>query len=67
MRKTPSEKGFVIPVKRKLSEGRYQKAYARSLTPKDGKIQVCFDSGKRSTWSEESTIHEPKGFNPINL
>ena len=63
MRKTPHEKGFIIPVKRRLGPGRYQKAWARSMDPVNGKIQVCYDDGKRSTWSEEVAIYEPLGFN----
>lgn len=65
MRKTPHEKGFTIPVKRQLGPGRFQKGWARSLEPVNGKIQVCYDSGKRSSWSKEVTIHEPLGFEPI--
>ena len=62
MRKKPHEKGFTIPVKRKIGTGRYQKAWAKSLTPVNGKIPVRFDSGRRSTWLEGNTIHEPLGF-----
>lgn len=66
MRKGPYEKGFTIPVKRRIGQGRYQKGFARSLEPdKNGNISVCYDSGKRSTWRAEVTIHEPKGFKPI--
>jgi hypothetical protein len=67
-RKTPQEKGFIIPVKRKLgtNPGRYQKAWAKSLEPnKQNKISVCFDDGRRSTWSVDITIHEPLGFDPV--
>lgn len=63
--KTPQEKGYTIPVKRRKSAGVYAKAYAKSLEPVKGKIMVCFDSGKRSYWEIENTIHEPAGFTPI--
>lgn len=64
--KTPAERGFSIPVKRRLETGRYQKGWAKSLTPVNGKVLICFDSGKRSAWSADVTIHEPLGFEPIN-
>lgn len=65
MKKSPQEKGFTIPVKRKIGPGRYQKGFAKSLEPVNGKIAVCYDSGKRSTWSVQVTIHVPEGFEPI--
>lgn len=65
MRKPPHEKGFVIPVKRRLAKGRYQKAWAKTLKPgTDGRVAVCFDSGCRSSWEKKSVIYEPLGFNP---
>ena len=63
--KTPQERGYTIPVKRRKSAGIYAKAYAKSLEPVKGKIMVCFDSGRKSNWDAENTIHEPRGFNPI--
>lgn len=63
--KSPQEKGYTIPVKRRKSAGVYSKAYAKSLEPVKGKIMVCFDNGKKSNWDAENTIHEPAGFNPI--
>ncbi len=66
MRKSPQEKGFIIPVKRRLSNGRYQKGWAKSLEPDErNNIVICYDNGKRSTWSINVTIHEPLGFDPI--
>ena len=64
--KTPQEKGYTIPVKRRAGRpGVYIKGWAKSLTPVTGKIKVCFDSGKASQWDAENTIHEPRGFIPI--
>lgn len=64
--KSPQEKGFTIPVKRRAGQpGVYKKGWAKSLTPINGKIRVCFDSGKTSQWDSENTMHEPAGFNPI--
>jgi len=66
-RKSPHEKGYNIPVKRRLEPGKYAIAYAKTLTPaQDGKIKVCMPSGKLSRWDEKVTIHEPQGFKPIN-
>lgn len=64
--KTPQEKGFTIPVKRKIGLGRYQKGWAKSLVPINGKIKIRFDSGRRSSWAAEITEHEPRGFTPKN-
>lgn len=63
--KTPQERGFNIPVMFKIGEGRYKKAFARSLVTKNGKIIVCYDSGRRSSWDTKNTIHVPQGFNEI--
>lgn len=61
--RTIQEKGYIIPVKRKLSDGVYKKAHARSLEPNiRGNVKVAFDSGKTSEWSHLVTIHEPAGF-----
>ena len=66
MKKGPHEKGFTIPVKKRIEAGRYRKAWAKSLEPNsNNQIAVCYDSGRRSTWNAESTIHEPAGFEII--
>jgi hypothetical protein len=57
------DSGFNIPVKRKIGLGRYQKGWAKSLVPVNGKIKIRFDSGRRSSWAAEVTEHEPRGFN----
>ena len=53
--KSPQEKGYLIPVKRRRAAGIYAKAWAKSLEPVNGKITVCFDSGRRSVWDAENT------------
>ena len=64
--KSPQEKGYTIPVKRRAGQpGVYKKGYAKSLEPVNGKIKVCFDDGKTSLWDAENTMHEPLGFIPI--
>jgi len=55
-RKTPQERGYTIPVVRKLAPGRYQKAYANPVTTQAGKVRVCFDSGRTSQWPEQDAI-----------
>jgi len=61
--KTAQEKGFTIPVKRRIEQGRYVAAYAKTLEPdRNGQIQVCYPEGKRSSWNQKSCIHEPQGF-----
>ena len=63
MRKSPSEKGFIIPVKMRICQGKYAKAFAKSFMPdKNGNIKVCYDSGKTSTWKIANTIFVPEGF-----
>jgi hypothetical protein len=62
-KRTLEERGYSIPVKRRLSAGVFKKAHARSLEPNTrGNIVVAFDSGRTSEWSSEITIHEPAGF-----
>ncbi len=54
--KSPQEKGYLIPVKRPAGRpGVYKKGWAKSLTPINGKIKICFDSGKTSQWDFENT------------
>ena len=60
-KKTPQERGFTLPVKRKLATGRYQKAWAKSLVPdEDEKIPVCFDSGRLSSWRAIVTLEDDR-------
>ncbi len=67
MRKSPEEKGYLIPVQRKIAKGKYQKAFAKSLTPnKNGMIRVCYDDGTSSSWTAKNTIHVPQGFKWID-
>jgi hypothetical protein len=66
MKKKPHEKGYTVPVKRRLSEGRYQKGWVKPPFVEeqtDEPITVCYDSGNTSTWLKKNIIHEPLGFN----
>ena len=63
IKKTPAELGYHIPVQRKLAEGRYAPAYAKTLEPdKNGNIKVRTDKGRNLSWRAESVIHVPQGF-----
>lgn len=63
-KQTNEELGYIIPVKRRIENGKFAKAYARSLiSDKYGNIRVRFDDGSFSMWSKDSTIHEPLNFN----
>lgn len=62
-RKSPQELGYNIPVKRRIGDGRYVIAYAKTLDPdKNGNIRVRTPKGTNTTWTAENTIHEPQGF-----
>lgn len=59
-----AKRDYRIPVKKKVVPGIYKKAFARSLTPdSNGKISICYPSGKKSKWDSITTLYEKRGFN----
>lgn len=53
-KKSNKELGYIIPVKKKISEGRYKIAFAKSLEPdKNGNIRVRNHNLYTKTWSYE--------------
>ena len=57
------ELGYIIPVKRRTGAGVYAFGYAKTLEPdKHGQVKVRTKNLRTTSWSIESVIHEPKGF-----
>ena len=65
-KKLPHEKGYLIPIKRKIATGKYTIGYVKQLISNPNTtITVCLPSGKTTTWSFSKTIHVPQGFKRV--
>jgi len=67
-RKSPQSLGYNIPVKIKISDGRYKSGYVKSLKPDArGNLRICYrGSWRKSSVDAKRAIHEPKGFNVLD-
>ena len=61
-KKSNVELGYIIPVARRIEQGRYAFAYAKSLTPVKGQIKVRTSDLQVTSWLGTSVIHVPEGF-----
>lgn len=62
-KKSNEELGYIIPVMRRLEQGKYTPAFAKTLEPDSrGNIKVRTPNLKTTSWQATSVIHVPEGF-----
>lgn len=58
-KKSNAELGYVIPVQKKISEGVYKIAFAKTLTPRNGNIRVRNHNLISKNWSAKGVERIP--------